>query len=94
MEIIQVCQKLTKTIYEMTVRVVYEAMVSLTSFLTTKLTKVSYEKEGYLQLQTKYKEVRSIVLEACHHACRNRLIDPGPCGAVMFIETVSGKVGI
>jgi hypothetical protein len=93
-EIIQESLKMIKTIYEMMVRVINEEMVSLTSLLTIKLTKVSYEKEGSLQLQNKYKEARSIVLEARHHACRNSRIKLGPCGAVMFIETVSGKVGI
>jgi hypothetical protein len=93
-EILQVSLKLIKTIYEMTVRVVNEKMVSLTSLLTIKLTKVSYEKEGSLQLQNKYKEARSIVLESRHHVCRNSRIKLGPCSTVMFIEAVSGEVGI
>jgi hypothetical protein len=94
MEIIQVSLKMITTIYEMIVRVVNEEMVSLTSLLTIKLTKVSHEKEGSLQRQKKYKEARSIVLEARHHACRNSRIKLGPCSTVMFIEAISGEVGI
>jgi nitrogen fixation/metabolism regulation signal transduction histidine kinase len=93
-EIIQESLKMIKTTYEMMIRVLNEEMVSLTSVLTIKLTKVSYEKEGSLQLQSKYKEARSIVLEARHHACRNSRIKLGPFGAVMFIEAIPGEVGI